>query len=581
MYFAVLAAAARAGISAMTPQEANRLTPAHVAAREFTTAIAQIFVEFYARAFEGPANILENLRATEARELQTHFAGLETPVETEDQLVLRAKATSAANFNSILRGDFRAFREVLEDDLMSLSRATLRKNLRADKSFFYKLLNRVITELLGPINAQLAGINQPPVTHGLTGPQWQSAFESLVGRLRRTNIRLHLSRALLIASVCGDRHNHITAELKTFFINEVDVKILGEVRDDLKRESTDFVAGEVIPMFLKMFAKKLTTDNADLWRFINLRTNTLIGHSLTPAHQRLYFRTQLAGSLADPAVSLDSTPFGDRFRRYVVSRFEAKALAISKEEAEFFYQDYLACKPAAIDAADLTLLRYDVTARYAGNINNYLWFIRLFKYFSDAPAEGQKRLADLGALFDHLYSTLLRLRVASEQHNGHWLQWVAYVRDDLVSGMGKSPVAKFIPVTFVLTAMLYDPALPYDCAVLDPLDPKAYYFHQLAADDAFLLDYKGATPKGCPPHSRMGTSRSVLLPEVGVLTEREHAALSDPAALSVLRKSLANGKRLVKMSDISAEFAADEEVLVYLVERESSACAGAGKSELF
>lgn len=571
--FAALILASFQRTSSISHEELQRLTAAHLEARAFKVAIAKTFVNFYAASFEGPSNIQDNLRAMSNEEREAHFKSTPMPVTTEDELVASCQASAHRNLNSIVAGQFDAFTSQLEGDLLSLVRSMLQKDLKADKSSLIGTLDKVLKEASEAVEMRLAGINQPPLLHGASGQDYDAIRHTIITRLRRINIQTQLEKGVLIMSVYGDSHNPTTSEHQDMLAKAFDSGIIPAIEEDAGEESDEFYHDFIAPTIVKMLSKKFNSDFWVNWSWFNNRVALLItkfGHE----QQKIIFKRVLSTSLTNPGQTIETTEYGQRFRRYIINRFETRREELPFKERWVLGFDYLACRPEAFDTWIFTWDQIDGALKAAGNPNNYLWFIKLFRYYNDNPQDDPEQVRKIGEIYDALYDILLTQRAFAEHVNYSGKDWANHIGSNYYGAAKNGAGAKFIPVVVILSAMLYDKNLPYYSRQYNVHDPEEVYLKAISANDDFLLDYKRFKGKGEFPKTSFGTVQNVIIPDIGELTEDERLVLSNPESLKILKDSLANGKKLIKMTDLNPEFDSDDEVLVYILEREISAPKG-------
>lgn len=573
----LLATASIQKISDISHEELGRLTAAHLNARELVAEVAEAFSDFYTRSFEGKANIQENLRAMMPDQRAKHFESINLDVKTEEDFINKAKKAVAKELNSIAAGKFDGYLEEIMTNLLSISMWALKGNLRADKSFLYELLLKTIDVLKAELDAKLVGINSPSVMHGLSGEQYDSTRWATITKLRRFHIKTQLNKVMLIITITSDRHNHFSDKFQDKYSREVDVTIVDSLKDDLKEEFDDYIIAFVAPMILQMFAKKMNTSHWVYWNFINLRINTLLGKCLRTEHQKIVFRMILKVSLSHPGQNLDNTEFAHRFKRFIIRNFENGSLQkmLSERENKFLYMDYLACKPEELEKTFHSLEMFELFSKYTGNINNYLFFMKFFKYFVDNPSEGAAHVADIDGIYKFLYKVLLEERISGENVGYSGKEWSKYISTHFYGAYkNNEALGKYIPVTVILSALTQDKDLRYYGAQYNAHDKELKYFNVISANDDFLIDYIRFLPnsKGQYPHTKYGTVRSIIIPEVSDLTDDEYFVLSHPNSSKVIKEALQNGKNLLKMTEFDSGFSADEEVYVFLHEREGTVC---------
>lgn len=558
-------------------EELGRLTAAHLNARELVAEVAEAFSDFYTKSFEGKNSIQENLRAMMPEKRLKHFESLNMKVKNEEEFVSKAKKAVAAELNNIADGNFEGFLEEIMTNLLSVSMNALKANLRADKSFLYDLLLQTLPELTAELNAKLAGINSPSVMHGLSGEQYDSTRWAVITKLRRFNIKTQLNKVMMILTIAADRHNHFSDKFSDRFAREVDETIVDLLKDDLLEEFDDYILSYVAPMFLQMYAKKMATEHWVYWNFINFRVNTLLGKCLRTEHQKIVFRLILKVSLSTPGHNLDNTEYARRFKRFIIRNFENGSLnsLLTDREKKFLYMDYLACKPEELEKTWHSLEMFELFSKYTGNINNYLFFIKFFKYFVDNEGEGKDKVAQIDGIYKFLYKVLLEERVMGENVGYNSKHWSKYISTHFYGAYkSNQQLAKYIPITVILTGLTQDKDLRYYGTQYNAHDPELTLFNLVSANDDFLMDYIRFLPnsKGQYPKTKWGTVNSIVIPEVSDLTDDEYFVLSHPNSAKVIKDALKNGKNLLKMTEFDPDFPADQEVYVFLHEREGTVC---------
>ena len=201
-----------------------------------------------------------------------------------------------------------------------------------------------------------------------------------------------------------------------------------------------------------------------------------------------------------------------------------------------------------------------------------MFFLNYFKYYDDQSEMVSGSSAHRDAIFEALYKALLSQRVKYEDKNFLTRNWVRFIKEGhFVNEAMNTDQAKFIPVIKILTAVLFDASIPYNSKELTHFDDKLTYFNAISQNNQFLVDYKKFNGNGFP-EIKVETLRSIVIPQVGDVTEAEHAVLSNPSSLKLVKENLKAGKKLFKMTDLDPSFESDEDVYVYLYEKNDAVC---------
>lgn len=564
-------------ISAMSHEELMEVKQEHIWVHGFQTALAQAFVDFYEESFGAEQNLQKLVLNSDAAEVP-EFQPLQ-----EKGLIEAAIRRSTELSTQILSGNYAAFLGYLRSDLRDFALTQLTRNPNAPKGYFHILLNRVLREMFPHMEQMARQSNRLAMMRGVPSSEYETVRARIVSQIRVYKIQLHLNRALLIVQIYSDPLNTFDAGKDMYFAKEVNEYIRKELAEELPEAGERYVHDHVIPQLIRMYARKLHTDRPAAWHFINVRVNELVGLTLNPEQQRAVFAQVLAQSFATPGLSLDNAEFAHRFRHFIVSNWERQGLhSLSELERRFFYMDYLACKPEAIADTVLTLDMFDLIARYNGNPNNYLFFLRYFRYY-DMLVASPTLARQQSAVFEALYKALLAQRALYE--NVHYLtrDWLAFIQGSGFPAAFQGPQQRdFIPVITILTDLAFTPKLPFDKTLFASYDRDMTVFRAMSQNNWFLVDYRQYNGRLGFPEVDAGSLASIVIPQVGDITEAEHAVLSNPASLQVIKEKALNGQKVFRMTDLDASFDSDEEVYVYLREKKDGACGDvAGQADLF
>lgn len=554
--------------SDLSDKEAAQINDEYIWRHKFQATITDIFLGFYSEHFEGEAHLQKKLIAEQADQESTgkSFANLNSM--TLDGLIASAKEAVDRSSKNILGGDYTQFSLDLQRDLLDYTLTNLRQNLYANKDFLNGAMDKLLDELYKYIETNYQS-NRMPILLGMEGKEFSETKARIISKLRRFSIRLHLNKALFIISLYADASNTFTPEQDVYYAKESDVYIVDQLRGDIQDETDEHIESEVIPACLQMFAKKKNTNNPAIWHFINVRVNTIIGLTLRRHQQKMLFGKVQKQSLSQPGNNLDNVDFGSRFKRFIVSNWEKQGFpSLLPQERQFFYLDYLACKPEAIEQTEHTLDIFDLMARFNGNINNYLFFIRYFKYFEDVDSNTPQ-----AAIFEALYKALLGQRVLFENVSFLTRNWVDYIKNGEYYGHFKNTAqAPVVPAVIILTAVVFDPEINFQADIYNAMDATMTHFNAISHNNFFLVDYIPFNGVRGFPEVQVNTLKTIVIPQIGEVTQAEHDVLSSPASLKVVKDMFRDGKKLIKMTDLDPTFQSDEDVFVYLYEPKNAAC---------
>jgi hypothetical protein len=564
----LLTAGAFTKASDLGDEQASRITYEYIWTHGLQTAVTEAFVEFYTANFEGEAHIQKKLIADK----KSQTDGSSFPKVTKKELIARAQRAADEGIRDIFAGVYVPFKFALKADLLSFTMSVLLENPRANKAFLEDALNSLLHDLYEHVMPKVRQVNHAPILLGKTGNEFATAKANIIAKLRRFHIRLQLNKAKFIVSLYCDSENSFDQMPHEQFQKEIDNYILNGVKDDIADETDDFIAEEVIPTFLEMESKKVGTLDGKAWHFVNLRVNKLIGNTLNYEQQKALFRKLLKTSMAQPGKNIDNTENGERFKRFINERLPALFNQLEGLQLEFAKLDQRACNPEGFENAEHTLLLFDHLARFNGNINNYLFFLRYFRYYdasaSLAPTLAQKQ----DAIFFTLYKALLNQRIQYENVHYRAHTWVAYIRgNDFFLDFKNGPLKQLIPIVVTLTALTFDHQIPYQTDLFRGLDDQSEYFRVMSDNGPFFVDYKLFKGEGYPQITAEFL-KSIVIPQVGQVTDAEHAVLSNPDSLKVVKEKLLSGQKMFKMTDLDPTFTSDQEVYVYLHESSNKPC---------
>ena len=561
------------------------LTMANIEAVDFYVAIAKMFADFYAESFEGPASLISNLKSMSVEERANFFGSITRYIDSYTALADGIKNIAMEEMDKVVAGDSEAFFTRMKQDLTAYTYALIREDFMADKSVYVDAMYHTIDLVKWMYEERLSkGSWSKLIGPNTSGDQYNQIKEATIGRLRRGNIKLQMECGLLVCSVVGDHYNPFIPKKEAKYYQLVEKRMIDSIRDDVREETDEFVQSYIVPTMIKMVEKGYMTKEEKRLAWFKQCLSSSAGIYKFP-HQKMIYRAILSNSFTEPGSNINNVAYGQRFKRFLVNKIEGangvSKLKIGNEEMRLAKLDYLAAKPELIEPTEFTIEMIGDLFRTKGNINNYLWFIRLFKYYVDKFDQMEERLSDeragrLQEIYEELYKLLLEQRVGSTDVDSKPDLFVKLIKGDYfdkVSGVkGRS---KFIPAVFILSAVTFDDSIEYK-EEYENFDGKMEYPKALFPNDEFLLDYQKFRGKKNYPKARVGTIYNVVIPQVGQITEDEHGALKHPTVIGGMKNALAAGKKIVKLSELNPAFQEqeNEEVLIYILETKKSSPKG-------
>lgn len=561
------------------------LTMANIEAVDFYVAIAKMFADFYAESFEGPASLISNLKSKTAEERAVFFGSITRFIDSYTALADGIKNIALEEMDKVVAGDSESFFVRMRQELTAYTYALIREDFMADKSLYVDAMYHTIDLVKWMYEERLSkGGWSKLIGPNISGDQYGQIKEATIGRLRRGNIKLQLECGLLVCSVVGDPYNPFTPKKEAKYYQLVEKRMIDSIRDDVREETDEFVKSYIVPTVIKMVEKGYMTKEEKRLAWFKQCLSSSAGIYKFP-HQKMIYRAILSNSFTEPGSNINTVAYGQRFKRFLVNKFEGAngivKLNIGSEEMRLAKLDYLAAKPELIEPTEFTIEMIGDLFRTKGNINNYLWFVRLFKYYVDKFDQMEERLSEeraerLQEVYEELYRLLLEQRVGSTEVDTKPDLFVNHIKGDYFDKISKvEGRSKFMAATAILTAVAFDNGIEYKDE-FENFDGEMKYPKAIFPNDEFLLDYQRFRGKGNYPKARVGTIYNVVIPEVGQITEEEHGALKHPSVIGGMKEALSAGKKVVKLSELNPAFKGqeNEEVLIYILETKKSSPKG-------
>lgn len=616
--FAILISTSIQGRSNVSPEALMQITPETLSIMDLELKISKSLTSLYSTTFETIPSLQKTLKKMNKKDLAILIQNQNKDITSIDELVDAVRKLAISEFEHIIAAKTQLFETQMNKMISDYFQYVLSINLDTDKLFLVKMHDKLITEVSSSLSNLIDKFSTRPILAiGLTSEKHHELVNYLTQRIRRIDIQLSLQKILVKFLLVADWYTQFDGTIILAYTADI-TNLIEEIKEDLNLENEEFVKSIIVPAFNQLQSKKLMRDHFTYFDFFNRNAVNLVMAFKNPL-QNILIKEVMTTSITTPGSNLFNEPYANKFCTFLEKHYNLKSFyqiksnqevdeARQEMEKSIVYKkiekqidtrnkfeaqhaphagftkldrqqavefDILACYPDLILQKTFSEEQLTALFRLHANPNNSLFFMKLWKYFKTTQEDGQEfYTSKFDPIYAHFYKYYLENRLSNKDNAYGIKQWMWYMDQTYYQSFKKNvEEAQFIFMTYLLTKVLYGPTRQFYTLQYSYHDKPYYWFKLFLENDEFVVDYK-RTPQAYLPKINVEPKLSLVIPQIGQITQQESSVLSNPNLVSVIHDKLVNGQRIVKMTDLDSTFESDEDVYVVFVDRKNSVCNG-------
>lgn len=579
----------------------EKITQEYLNINTFQFRINSIVIGICNQMFNTKNSVSERLGQMSPQDAKHYFRHSQFAFTTQTELLLSLKDSVNDYSNSILKGKFTQFYEVMKTSIENYIHYTIAVNPKSHDrrslvELFETLMNELPKQLYG---AEFKGWESgefKSILKNTQDLQSDSQKESLISKLKEHDMNMALSETMIRLVLSVSSYSDFSPAISDPYLEKIKSVFL-RVQDYLKDCREEYFQEQILPFIQSIHGLKYITEWSDRHLFMNRVTLHIIQKFDDNQISRI-IHSLLSQRFEETSKAIRSHKYFDVFQAYVKTKYETGRTTEDNNEDTFLFYDYMVCFPGKIIQRKFSERQIEDIIKKSSNINNYAFFLNFFKYYSSKHTQ----------VFDILYEVLTYLRNVNKDYKIDEQTWSdhmsksfyssyanAYVFDkDRNSEKVPNPKAEFINTVYILSKMVIDNKIHYYYEMFNRHDPvyrngfRDYKWHDIFShNDNYVIDYKrmknGAKPVENLPRLKYGTITNLVIPTSGSLSDQDAKLLRHPKFMWEVQRRLEEGQRVMSITDIDPAYELEEgeEVLVVVIDRVPKICRKAQLRQLF